>query len=351
MRKQDTIVFACGGTLGHIMPAISMVKDIKKIYPQHKIVFIMTVKEKQYEFINNNKDIDYIYYYNVDGLSRKNPFKNIINLGKIIKSSISIKKVLQNSQLVIGMGGYISAITLKMAKRLNITTIMHEQNTIMGLANKMCLPIVDLILSAFPLNIKRDNLIVIGNPRMKEAQKLEKNLVTNNHIVVTSGTLGSKMINEIIVKFLLSEESYKYYTTVVTGRKYYEEVITKLGNKESKHYLIKPFEDNLLDLLSKANIVISRAGASTIFEIIGLLIPSILIPSPNVTNNHQYHNALFLEQQNASTIIEEKELTLELLNKKIKEVISNPFIKDSLKKIRENYNHQDWLEEVKNVGK
>lgn len=351
MRKQDTIVFACGGTLGHIMPAIAMVSDIKKIYPQHKVVFIMTIKEKQYEFINNNKDIDYIYYYNVNGLNRKNPFKNIANFWKIIKSSINIKKVLQSSQLVIGMGGYISAITLKIASSLNITTIMHEQNTIMGLANKMCLSIVDLVLSAFPLNIKKTNLIVIGNPRMKEAQKKEKNLVTNNHIVVTSGTLGSKMINEMMTKFLLCEESHKYYTTIVTGKKYYEEVITKLGNKESKHYSIKPFEEDLLELLSKANIVISRAGASTIFEIIGLLIPSILIPSPNVTNNHQYHNALFLKQQNASTIIEEKELTLELLNNKIKEVINNPFIKDNLKRIRENYNNQDWLEEVKNVRK
>ena len=350
MTKEEKIIFACGGTLGHILPAISMIKELRKIYLKEKIILIMTTKEKQYEFINNNRDIDEIYYYDIDGFNRKKLFRNIIGFLRIIKNSKRIKKVIKNSKLVIGMGGYISAVVLKLAHNLGIKTIIHEQNKIMGLANKMCLPFVDLVLCAFPLENVKKKTVMIGNPRMIEAFKKEKNVITNNHIVVTSGTLGSKTINDMIVRFLLDKRSHKYYTTLVKGKKYYDNTVKILEKVQGEHFVIKPFENDLLELLSNANIVISRAGAGTIFEIIGLAKPSILIPSPNVTNNHQYYNALYISQRQGAKLLEEKDLTIDKLCEDIKEVINNSIIQDNLRKIRKEYNN-NWIEEVENVRK
>ncbi|MBQ8293591.1 MAG: UDP-N-acetylglucosamine--N-acetylmuramyl-(pentapeptide) pyrophosphoryl-undecaprenol N-acetylglucosamine transferase [Bacilli bacterium] len=346
--KYQNYIFACGGTLGHIMPAISMAKEIKKKKPLSKIIFIMTIKEKKYQVINDCKEIDEKMYFDISGFDRKNPFNNISNFFKILNVLIKLKSILPTKSIVIGMGGYISYIVIHSAFKKKIPSIIHEQNVVIGLANKMSLKKVKKVLSAFPLDDEKS--ITIGNPRMMEADTYLNNKKQNNHLVITSGSLGSKKINDLAVQFLTSEEKENYYTTLVTGKKYYEDVIKRVGTNKTPYFEIIPFKNNMLELFSDANLVISRAGATTIFEIIGLMIPSILIPSPNVTNNHQYYNALFLQKQNACTLLEEDDLTVDILEKNIKKTINNQVISDNLKKIKKSYENINIVEVLENLA-
>lgn len=336
----ETIVICGGGTLGHILPGISFSKILKQ--KDTKIVFILGVKDKRFdEFINSGK-IDEVYYYDVCGLNRKNLFKNILNFIKNGNSFFKIKQLLKTKKpkIVIGMGGYISAIVLKAASSLSIKTILHEQNAVMGLANKMCIKSVNKVLLTFPID-NIPNSIVIGNPRLIEASKIVANKI-KNHITVLSGTLGSKVINNLIVDFLKTSKSTKYYTTLITGKRYYEEVVKSLGTNKDKHFEVMPLSSNILEIMASSSLIISRSGATTIFEIIGLNIPAILIPSPNVVNNHQYYNALYLHNKQASMLLEEKDLKIESLNKTIEHCIGNVVIKDNLKKIKDEYLKVSW---------
>lgn len=336
----ETIVICGGGTLGHILPGISFSKILKQ--KDTKIVFILGVKDKRFdEFINSGK-IDEVYYYDVCGLNRKNLFKNILNFIKNGNSFFKIKQLLKTKKpkIVIGMGGYISAIVLKAASSLSIKTILHEQNAVMGLANKMCIKSVNKVLLTFPID-NIPNSIVIGNPRLIEASKIVANKI-KNHITVLSGTLGSKVINNLIVDFLKTSKSTKYYTTLITGKRYYEEVVKSLGTNKDKHFEVMPLSSNILEIMASSSLIISRSGATTIFEIIGLNIPAILIPSPNVANNHQYYNALYLHNKQASILLEEKDLKIESLNKTIEHCINNVVIKDNLKKIKDEYLKVSW---------
>ena len=342
-----TIIICGGGTLGHIMPGIAFSKILKQ--ENTKIVFITGVKDKRFdEFINSGK-IDEIYYYDVCGLSRKNPFKNILGFFTNYESFFKIKQLFKEEKpsLVIGMGGYISAIVLKAASSLSIKTILHEQNAVMGLANKMCLKSVNKVLLTFPID-NIPNSIVIGNPRLNEASKKTLNKISN-HITVLSGSLGSEVINNIIVDFLKTSLSTKYFTTLITGKRYYEEVVKNLGTNKNKHFEVMSLSRSILDIMASSSLIISRSGATTIFEIIGLNIPSILIPSPNVVNNHQYYNALYLHNKQASVLLEEKDLNIDSLNKNIEYCINNVVIKDNLKKIKEDYLKVSWEGVIEDV--
>ncbi len=343
MKKK--IIFACGGTLGHIMPAISLAHLIKEDNSQTEIVFMMTTKDEKYDFIKKDTFIDKIYYYDIDGLNRKNLISNICNIFKILKVIKKIKTDILDSSLLIGMGGYISAIILKIAKSLKKKIIIHEQNKIMGLANKLVYKDASLILSAFPL----DNIdsLVIGNPRLIEARKYLKPK-TKNHIVVTSGSLGSMFVNNLLIEWLKTEESKKYFTTLITGRRYFEDVKKKLDNV-GNHFEILPIVDNLLEYMADASLIVSRAGATTIFEIIGLEIPAILIPSPNVTNNHQYHNALYLKQKDACVVLNE-EINIDIFNKYIEYTINNSVLIDNLRKVSLEFENIDLIKVINSVN-
>lgn len=345
------IIFACGGTLGHIMPAITMAHMIKEDCIKTKIVFIMTSKDEKYEFIKKDPHIDEIYYYDIDGLNRKKLISNIKNVFKILKTIKKIKTCILDSvikdTLIIGMGGYISAIVIKVAKKLGKRIIIHEQNIVMGLANKLVYKDASLILSAFPL----DNVdsLVIGNPRMFEARKCIKEK-KKKEILITSGSLGSKFINELSIEWLKTNDSKKYHTTLITGKKYYEKVKKELP-EESNHFQILPIVDNLLEYMATSSLVVSRAGATTIFEIIGSITPSIVIPSSNVVNNHQYFNALFLKENNACVLLEEKEINIEIFNKYVEYTINNPVIIDNLKKVGLKFPEIDLIRVINSVNK
>lgn len=315
------ICFCAGGTLGHINPAITLINEIKN---DNRIIFVTTKKDEKYDIIKNNKNIDNIYYLEAYGIP-KSIFQFPNAIYKNIKVIKEIKKIFKNEKvdLVIGMGGYISGLGIYIANKEKIKTIIHEQNSVLGFANKLNIKKTDIILTSFEntigINKNKNNVKVIGNPRYIEALKISKNSFnTRNNIIVTSGTLGSKYINDLICEMVNDSMFDNYTLTLITGRRYYNEVLNKI--KKMPNIKIKPFSNNLLEDLSKAGIVISRAGSSTLFEILALKIPSIVIPSPNVTKNHQYYNAKNFNDLKLIKMIEESNLNKENLMDTIKTI-------------------------------
>ena len=269
------IVIASGGTLGHLMPIIPVVKTLRELNYE---VILYTSKKLNFDESLFSKIINYKAY----GLS-KNLYKSIYKNYLVYKE---IKRNLKNESpnLIIGMGGYISGITILAGSKLNIKTIIHEQNSVIGTSNKLVLNKVDyLIYSNEYLNVNIKNKLYLPNPRSEVAYNFHKITKRNDkQILIVSGSLGAKTLNEIGIK--ISKELVDYKVILITGNRYYDEY----KKYECKNLKVIPNTKNLIKLICESYLVISRAGATTISEILGSKTVGIYIPSPNVTKNHQY---------------------------------------------------------------
>lgn len=329
------IIFTGGGTLGHIYPALSVIKYLKKSNPKIRIVYLANETDQKYKVLIDNPDIDQIYYFRTQGFSKK-IFKNILTIILALTEGKKIQQVLkkENPQIVVGMGGYISGIVIREAIKLKYPTAIHEQNSIMGLANRLVKNKVRMVLTSFPMEGK--NFHLVGNPRYDEACESLPSLFRNRYnLLITSGSRGSKRINEVATEFLNSQLSHQYLTTLVTGEKYYDEVIKKV--EKGDHYQIIPFTTKMLELMTTSSIMLSRSGATTIFECLGSKVIPIFVPSPNVTNNHQFYNAMYVKNLEIGELIEEKDFCLETLVTTLRKIQSKyDFYQDKIKQYQPN---------------
>lgn len=323
-----TILFVGGGTLGHISPAVPVIKELKKRNPNYKIYFISTNKKTEKDYIKKNmgKYLNGFFYFDVMGFKRK-VYKlesikyNLLSLKKYIRNKKGIKKKLNEIKpdLVIGMGGYISAMLIKKVKKENTKIIIHEQNAFMGLANKMIRKKADKILTAFPIKEKKEKYRkkekLVYNPSINETLLYKnKGFEKENTVLVISGSMGSSLINNLAIDTALVLKNYKF--TIVCGKKYYNDNINKINCLKNDINLI-PFSNDLLKLIKENSIIVSRAGSSTLFEILGLEKASILIPSSFVSDNHQYYNAKYLEEKKQALLLLEEDASVN----KLKELI------------------------------
>lgn len=328
------ILVVAGGTLGHIRPALVYINEVKKKDSKTNIYFIATTKDKKYEILKNN-NITNIYYLNAFGMNT-NIKKCFINLKCLSKINKIIKELKINT--VIGFGGYISGIALLAGKLNKCKTYIHEQNSIMGRANRLICKHVDKIYLSYPLkNNQYQNSLIVGNLVYLDASNLKTKIYKEkNTILFTSGSLGSKIVNDIAVKFIRSEyfEQYKHYKVIIiTGDAYYLDIKNKLINHPQIEII--PFTNDLVTYLCKSEIVISRAGASTLFEIMASLSVPLIIPSINVTENHQYYNAKYFTDLKCGRLLEEKDLNIDTFLKELK------LIKDNYLTYKENIKNLD----------
>ena len=325
------VVVSAGGTGGHIYPALAIINKIKEKEPNSEFLYIGTSDRMEATII---PELGYDYVgLEIKGLNRKNPFKNINVLKSFLKAiSISKEEIKKfKPDIVLGIGGYVTLPVLYAAHSLKIKTFIHEQNSIPGLSNKLLNKKVDAIGVSLPSSLNhfdKKKTTYTGNPRSEEVITVEKvdkkkyGLSKNKKLVLfVMGSLGSQTINNMMKEILPKFGKKDYEVLFVTGKNYYDEY-KKMKNIPSNVKLV-PYLNDMLGVMKSTDLIISRAGASTISEITALGLPSILIPSPYVTHNHQEENAKVLENNGASIIIKEKELTDTRLLEKIDLILND----------------------------
>lgn len=324
------VIISAGGTGGHIYPAIAIINKIKEEEPKSDILYIGTSDRMEKDLI---PELGIKYYaINVSGIKRKITIENIKVLIQFLKARQQCKKIIKefDPDVVVGVGGYVTGPVIWAAKKLGKKTFIHEQNSVVGLSNKYLSKYADKIGISFPSTkeeFPKNKVVLTGNPcsekalKMKKAKKEDYGLDKNKKLVlIVMGSLGSKTINDKICSFLNCFKNKNYQILFITGNSYYEK-IKKMRVPEN--VIVKPFVYELPSLMKSTDLMITRAGASTMSEILALNIPSIFIPSPYVTNNHQYKNAMNLVEKNAGLILEEKNLNKENLITMIDDILSN----------------------------
>lgn len=322
------VIVTAGGTGGHIYPALSVVEKILE-NKDNEVLYIGTKNRMESKLVPE-KGINYVGL-EIYGLSKTNMKRNIKNVKCIISSYNKCKKIMKEFKpdYVIGFGGYVTFPVLMAAHKYKIRCAVHEQNKIPGKTNKILSKIVDETFVSFKESESSfsNKVIFSGNPCGEKAinsvkhDKTKLGLSKNKKLIlIVMGSLGSESVNSKIKDFLLDFKSETYEILFITGNSSYDKY---KDLKVDKCVKIIPYYNELSSLMKSTDLIISRAGASTISEILSLNLPSILVPSPYVANNHQYYNALDLKERKLAYLLEEKDLNKNNLNKAIEYVFKN----------------------------
>ena len=323
-------IVVAGGTGGHIYPAIAIMNKIKENEENSEFLYIGTSDRMEKDIIPA-LGIKFIGL-KMTGLNRSKPLSNIEVLHKFRKAIKESRKIIKefNPDVVIGAGGYITAPVLYAAHLEGKPVLIHEQNSIPGVSNKFIGTFANKICVSLPNSMNlfpKDKVVYTGNPRSEEIIKVDKLSKTElgfkknkKLVVVVMGSLGSTTMTEKIKELIPAFNGKDYQVLIITGKKYYDDY---KDIEVSDNVKIEPFMDNLINLLKDSDLIVSRAGASTIAEITAIGLPAILVPSPYVTNNHQYKNAKELEDAGACKIVTEEDFSKETIIKAIDELFSN----------------------------
>ena len=339
------IMFVAGGTGGHINPAIAVANEVKRLEPNTEILFVGTEGRMETQIVP--KAGFSIKTLKMNGFSRSMSFsgikQNFETVYLTLKASSDAKKIISEfvPDVVVGFGGYVTGPVLRTAAKMGIKTAIHEQNAFPGVANKALAKLVDKVMltsAAAEKHMKCKNPpVVTGLPVRREIVKADRDFaratlgLKNDDMLVLSmgGSLGADAINNAVVSMLTTLKNEKNICFLHSTGKYGKwvgEKLTENGVSYGKgtNIEIREYIDNMDICLPACDLVISRAGASSISEIQLLGKPSILIPSPNVAENHQYHNAMTLAENDGAILIEEKNLDSEILAKTVQDLKNNP---------------------------
>lgn len=338
------VIFAAGGTGGHINPALAAAGAFKRRNPDAEILFIGTEDHMESRLVPQaGFDFKTIH---IAGFQRKvtpeNIIKNVKTLGLIVESSSETKKIIKEFKpdAVVGFGGYVSGPVVRTAAKMGIKTAIHEQNAFPGVTNKTLAKQVDRVMLTVSQAEKylspKNKPIITGLPVRKEIFDADRSFsraklgIGEDQILILSmgGSLGAKAINENMVEVISALHSDRGLYFIHSTGKYGKWVPDKLKEKGvdigvGSNVSIREYIDDMDVCLSAADLIVSRAGASSLSEIEAVGRASILIPSPNVAENHQYHNAMTLVENEAAKVIEEKDLTPELLLNEVKSMVSD----------------------------
>lgn len=345
--KAMRVLVSGGGTGGHINPALAIAGKIKKEDSTSVIEYVGTEKGLETKLVP--KEGYTIHYVKVEGIKRKITLENIKAAIHAITSVGQAKKIIKKFRpdIVIGTGGYVCWPVLKAAASMKIPTIVHESNAYPGVTTKMLSKYVDKILLNFEeskklLENSKAEITVVGNPVKSEMFELEKEECRSSLgfgkdekiLLSYGGSLGAKVVNatvfEMIEKEMLDQNVRHIHAT---GNGYWDAACEKFvpqgftltdeNTLEKGKTTLKRYIYNMPRLMACADAVICRAGAMTVSEIAAMEKSAVFIPSPNVTDNHQYKNALVLKNADAAELIEEKDLSAKLLSETVTKILSD----------------------------
>ena len=347
------ILLAGGGTAGHINPALAIAGYIKEKDPDTEILFIGNRDGMEQTLVKKaGFEIKSIV---ISGFKRnfkpKSIVHNVKTVSRVFTSSAKAKKIIKEfaPDICIGTGGYVSGPVIRSAVKLGIPAIIHEQNAFPGVTTKMLSKKVNKVMLAVE-DAKKHldegvDFVVTGNPIREEILKVDKDearkaLVLDERPVILSfgGSLGARCINEAVADLVVrSAKDQKFQHIHAYGQQgtWFPELVKEKGViiEEYKNLDIRQYIDDMPLCLAACDLVISRAGAITLSEVQAKGKPAVLIPSPYVAENHQFHNAMALVNKNAASVIEEKDLNSEKLIEAVDNMVSD---KDLLKEYSSN---------------
>lgn len=360
MKKEYRIIVSGGGTGGHIFPALSIADAIKRKHPTAKILFVGADNRMEMQRV---PDAGYeIVGLPIAGFDRKNLLKNIKVLWLILKSQRMAKKIIKDfaPQVAVGVGGYASGPTLKMAASMNIPTLIQEQNSYAGVTNKILAKKAKVICVAYD-GMERffphEKIKLTGNPVRKSLIDMRSNRSEalkrmgleegKKCVLIVGGSLGARSINEsIMAQIELIRANSDIQFVWQTGKLYFEEMKQRVAAAGKPDNLtVTDFISNMADALSAANLVVSRAGAGSISEFALLGKAVILVPSPNVSEDHQTKNAMALVEKDAAIYVADAKAKEELVAKAI-EIVNDDTKIASLEENIEKMGRPNAAEEI-----
>jgi UDP-N-acetylglucosamine--N-acetylmuramyl-(pentapeptide) pyrophosphoryl-undecaprenol N-acetylglucosamine transferase len=362
------VLIAAGGTAGHINPALAIAGALKQARPDAEIHFAGRREGMEYGLVTK---AGYPFHHiEITGFQRKISLKNIgrnaVTLWNLALSGPKARTMIKelSPDLVIGCGGYVSGPVVRCAAKMGIKTAIHEQNAFPGVTNKLLAPDVDVIFAAVPAAVEKlgapEKTIVVGNPvrpavRKAAAERSENRarIAAGGRTVILSfgGSLGARRINEVTAELCAWEQREKknvlhVHATGQYGVELFKTLEKEKGFAPGESLSVREYIDDMPQMLAAADLVISRAGALTLAELEAAGRAAILIPSPNVAENHQYYNALELQKAGAAVVIEEKNLTGEKLIETVKKLTADPNQLAVMGKLARSLDVEDSLKRI-----
>ena len=346
------VIFTCGGTGGHINPAIAVARMLQERKPDAQILFIGAEDGMEKDLVpREGFRLETVKISNLQ--RRMTPagiFHNLVTGCRIVNSLRKAAKIIEQFEpdVIVGTGGYASFPALREGIRKEIPTAVHESNVVPGLATRLVADKVDRIMVSFEesrqLYSHPERTVVTGTPVREEflyqkKQEAREKLGLDNRPLVVSywGSLGAREMNKKIARFMqleMAQESfYHIHATGSFGWRWMPELVREMGIDLSAHPVID-MREYIYDMplvMAAADLIICRAGASTISEVTASATPCIMVPSPNVTDNNQEKNARVLEQRGAAVVIREAECSGDVLFETVQSLLADPQRTDSMR--------------------
>jgi UDP-N-acetylglucosamine--N-acetylmuramyl-(pentapeptide) pyrophosphoryl-undecaprenol N-acetylglucosamine transferase len=334
-QQQFNVLVSGGGTGGHIFPALSIANEVRRRYPEANILFVGAEGRMEMEKV---PAAGYkIIGLPVSGFDRKNLLRNFKVVARLLKSMGMARSILKDFKpdIAIGVGGYASGPMLKAAQKQGIPTLLQEQNSFAGVTNKLLAARADCICVAYE-GMERffpaDKIVLTGNPvrrnlldcgatpeQARQAMGVDPNKKT---ILIIGGSLGARTINNAIIEGLSKiGEAYNVQVIWQTGKFYDQQCSEALRASGVKNVVQMPFISNMDMAYRAADLVVSRAGASSISELQLLGKAAILVPSPNVAEDHQTKNAMALVKHDAAIMVRDADAAAQLVDTMLDTVV------------------------------
>ena len=331
------LIVSAGGTGGHIYPALAMIDALKKQDATTEILYVGSQRALEKNIVPK-RGIPF-EELEIQGFRRKLSMDNVKTMMLFMKAVNRAKKLIREFKpdVVVGMGGYVSGAVVYAAQRMGIPTVIHEQNSVVGLTNKFLSRGVDEIGIAFEAarsQFPAGKVTFVGNPRAQEVVQIHSNFDWTEFgleskrptVLIFGGSQGALKINQATIEAIEEFNKRDYQVVFVTGQKRYDGVLEQLNTAHilvGKNVVVKPYIGNMPEVLPQVAAIVGRAGATSIAEITALGVPAVLIPSPYVTADHQTKNAQSLVDAGAAEMITETELNGASLLKVVDELMSD----------------------------
>lgn len=359
------VLLSGGGTGGHVYPAIAIANKIKEKHPEAEILFVGTANGIESDIVpKTGYEIKTI---TVQGFRRKIDFENVKRVIKLTKGLNDARKIVKSFKpdIVVGTGGYVSGpVLFCAASKKKTVTVVHEQNSLPGITNKILAKKVTKVITSFEDAAKRfpedsqRKITLVGNPVRQELLEVTKEEAREKisipqdkkMILCYGGSGGFEEINNSMIPVInrMIEEDVAFI--FATGKGYYDEVMEKLqGVKLNSYQRVVPYVDDMTNSLASADLVIGSAGATSLSEITALGKPSIIIPKAYTAENHQEHNARSVEEKGAAICILEKELNGERLEESVFSILTDNAKLLKMSECSKSIGNRDALDKIYDV--